>query len=61
MIPERPVELVESEPTRLDPDQIAELDRRWRAIEVGEVTIPHEDVVRWVQTWGTTDFKPWPA
>jgi predicted transcriptional regulator len=61
MIPEPPVEFIESEPVQLDDDQIAELDRRWRAIEAGEATIPHEDVVRWAQTWGTPAFKPWPT
>ena len=37
-----------------------ELDRQWTAIKAGEPTIPHEDVARWLQTWGTSAFKPWP-
>lgn len=40
-------------------DDIAELDRRWAAIEAGEPTIPHEEVARWLKTWGTPDYKPW--
>jgi predicted transcriptional regulator len=42
-----------------DDELIAELDRRWSAIEAGEPTIPHEEVRAWLQTWGTPDFKPW--
>jgi len=39
-----------------DADELAELERRWTR---GEHTIPHEDVVRWLKTWGTPAFKPW--
>lgn len=42
-----------------DDDVIAELDRRWAAIEAGEPTIPHDEVRAWLQTWGTPEFKPW--
>lgn len=40
-------------------DQIAELDRRWAAIQGGATTIRHEKVVRWLETWGTPAFEPW--
>ena len=40
-------------------EEIAELDRRWAAIEAGAKTIPNEDVVRWLQTWGTPAYRPW--
>jgi predicted transcriptional regulator len=43
----------------IDPDDIAELDRRWARIEAGEATIPHDDVVRWLETWGTPAFRRW--
>ena len=43
------------------PGDIAELDRRWAEIKAGTPTVPHEDVVRWLKTWGTPDFKPWPT
>lgn len=49
----------EGEAVEVDPAEIAELDRRWAKIEAGEATIPHEDVVRWLNTWGTPVFKPW--
>jgi predicted transcriptional regulator len=40
-------------------DELAELDRRWAAVEAGEATVPHEKVVRWLETWGTPAFTPW--
>ena len=43
----------------VDPEEIAELDRRWTAIQAGEATVPHEEVVRWLETWGTPAFRPW--
>jgi predicted transcriptional regulator len=49
----------ESGPVAVDSEEIAELDRRWAAIEGGEATVPHEDVVRWLETWGTPAFRPW--
>lgn len=42
-----------------DDELVAELDRRWAAIEAGEPTIPHEEVRAWLRTWGTPGFKPW--
>ena len=41
-----------------DVDEIAELDRRWAAIQAGEATVPHEQVARWLETWGTPAFRP---
>jgi hypothetical protein len=43
----------------LSADEIAELDRRWAAIEASEPTVSNDDVVRWLHTWGTPAFKPW--
>jgi predicted transcriptional regulator len=43
----------------LSTDEIAELDRRWAAIEAGEPTIQHDKVVRWLRTWGSPAFKSW--
>jgi hypothetical protein len=40
-------------------DDVAELDRRWAAIEAGEPTIPHDSVVQWLRTWGSPAFKAW--
>jgi predicted transcriptional regulator len=43
-----------------DPDEVAELERQWAEIESGAVlTVPHEKVARWLETWGTPAFKPW--
>ena len=50
---------LESEPIAVDLDEIAELDRRWRAVEAGTPTVPHADVVRWLRTWGTPAFRRW--
>jgi predicted transcriptional regulator len=41
-------------------DALADLDRQWAAIKAGEPTVPHQDVVRWLDTWGTPGFRPWP-
>jgi predicted transcriptional regulator len=49
----------ESGPVALDAAENAELDRRWAKIEAGEATVPHDEVVRWLGTWGTPAFKPW--
>jgi predicted transcriptional regulator len=48
----------EMEPMPTDAD-CSELDRQWAAIEAGEPTVPHEQVARWLETWGTPDFRPW--
>ena len=43
----------------VDADQIAELDRRWAAVEAGQPTVPNDEIVRWLETWGTPAYKPW--
>ena len=40
-------------------EQVAELDWRWKAIEEGEETASHDEVVHWLDTWGTPTFRPW--
>lgn len=49
----------ESGSLAVDPEEIAELDRRWAAVEAGGATVPHDEVVRWLETWGTSAFRPW--
>ena len=49
----------DSLPVSASPDEIAELDRQWAEIEAGSPTVPHEKVVRWLETWGTPAFRPW--
>ena len=44
---------------RLSTSEIAELDRRWAAIEAGEATVSNDLVVKWLRTWGTPAFKSW--
>jgi predicted transcriptional regulator len=39
--------------------ELDELDRQWAAIKAGEPTVAHDDVVRWLDTWGTPGFRPW--
>jgi hypothetical protein len=44
-----------------DADSLAELKRQWDLIERGEIaTVPHSEVEKWLRTWGTPDFRPWP-
>lgn len=52
---------LEAESTQAAPDEIAELDRRWKKIEAGDATVPQDQVVRWLRTWGTARYRPWPA
>ena len=48
-----------SAPIVLSAEDITDLDRQWAAIKAGEPTVPHEDIVRWLHTWGTPGFEPW--
>lgn len=48
-------------PLAIDDEALAELDRRWAAVEAGEPTIPQADVERWLSTWGTPQFRAWPG
>lgn len=52
---------LESEPIAVEADDVAELDRRWKKLEAGGRTVPHDRVVRWLRTWGTPRFRPWPG
>jgi predicted transcriptional regulator len=45
----------ETEDTR----SLAELERRWAAVQAGEKTVPNDAVVRWLETWGSPSFRPW--
>lgn len=46
-------------PEALCADEVAELDRRWAAIEAGEPTISNDAVVRLLRTWESPAFKSW--
>jgi predicted transcriptional regulator len=47
-------------PREADADEVAELDRRSGRAEEGSPG-PHDRVVRWLRTWGTSGFRPWPG
>jgi predicted transcriptional regulator len=49
----------DSEPVSVESGNIAELDRRWKAVEDGRATVPNAEVVRWLRTWGTSAFRSW--
>ena len=40
-------------------EAIAELERRWAEITRDQQTVPHAKVERWLQSWGTPNFRPW--
>ncbi|HEX9470799.1 MAG TPA: hypothetical protein VF957_14790, partial [Bradyrhizobium sp.] len=60
-VPELVAELVTLEAGPLDPDvaDVVELDRRWNAFEAQGPAVANDDVVRWLQTWGTPAFRSW--
>jgi predicted transcriptional regulator len=42
------------------PEQAAALDAKARASIAAGHFVPHEEVAKWLKTWGTPDFKPMP-
>jgi hypothetical protein len=60
-VPELVAELVTLAVSSVDADaaDIAELDRRWNAFESQASVAANDDVVRWLQTWGTPAFRSW--
>ncbi len=60
-VPELVAELAATEASsaEADRDDIAELDRRWKAFEAQDSVASGEEVVRWLQTWGTPAFRAW--
>ena len=52
---------LDSDPVVVEPDEIAELDRRWKKVDEGASAVPHDRVVRWLRSWGTPGFRPWRA
>ena len=46
-------------PVEADVDDVTELDRCWKAFETQESVASNDDVVRWLQTWGTPAFRSW--
>ena len=60
-VPELVAELVTlaTGPAEAEPEEIAELDRRWKAFEAQDTVVSNDEVVRWLQTWGTPVFRSW--
>lgn len=60
-VPELVAELVALEANSVDADSagIVELDRRWNAFEAQGSVAANDDVVRWLQSWGTPAFRSW--
>lgn len=46
-------------PAAVSAADLADLDREWAAVKAGDATVPHDDVARWLRSWGTPAFKPW--
>ena len=46
-------------PAAVDVGDVAELDRRWKAFEAQDLAASNDEVVRWLQTWGTPAFRSW--
>jgi predicted transcriptional regulator len=49
----------QSAPLAVDSEEVAELDRRWAKVAAGGATVPHDEVARWLDTWGTPAYRPW--
>ena len=45
-------------PDSAESDQLAELERRARRADQSG-TVDNDRVVRWLESWGTSRFKPW--
>jgi predicted transcriptional regulator len=58
-VPELVAELVtlEAGAVAAEAGDITELDRRWKAFEAQGSVAANDDVVRWLQTWGTPAFR----
>lgn len=48
-----------AEPVDVSEEELAELDRIAAAADEPGGKVPHEEVVRWLETWGTPSYKPW--
>jgi predicted transcriptional regulator len=48
-----------ADPVEVSDEELAELDRIAAAADEPGGTAPHEEVVRWLETWGTPSYKPW--
>jgi predicted transcriptional regulator len=60
-VPELVAELatIAASPVEARVEEIAELDRRWAAFEAKDSVTSNDEVVKWLQTWGTPAFRSW--
>ena len=60
-VPELVAELVtlDATPVAADAMELAELDSRWKAFEAQQTVADSDEVVRWLQSWGTPAFRSW--
>ncbi len=60
-VPELLAQMVAAEgaPSALSNAELSALDRQWATIKAGQPTVPHDDVVRWLDIWETPRFKVW--
>jgi hypothetical protein len=60
-VPELVAELatIAVSPIEASVEEIVELDRRWAAVEAQDSVTSNDEVVRWLQTWGTPTFRSW--
>jgi predicted transcriptional regulator len=58
-VPELIAELatLEVDPVEADEETVAELDRRWQAFGAQSSVTSNDDVVKWLQTWGTPAYR----
>ena len=45
-------------PVVLPAPDLADLDRQWASVKAGEATVSHDEVTRWLHSWGTPSYKP---
>jgi predicted transcriptional regulator len=62
-VPELVAELMtlDAAPVAADAAELAELDSRWKSFEAQQTVADSEEVVRWLQSWGTPAFRSWRA
>jgi predicted transcriptional regulator len=62
-VPELVAELMtlDATPVAADAAELAELDSRWKSFEAQQTLADSEEVVRWLQSWGTPAFRSWRA
>jgi predicted transcriptional regulator len=59
-VPELVAELVTLEAGPVaEAGDIAELDSRWKAFKTQDSVAANDEVVRWLQSWGTPAFRSW--